>query len=143
MYIINKNTYFIVKKERKIEITEKENFFQFEEHFNKFLTENCNYYGSSYEGRKESSKYLLQLRSKVPIILNERKNIVLFSISSDRNRDNIWFVYNNILTYKKIKEYVEVTFKNNEKVVFLISYNIFKNQMNKCSRLISIFLLRE
>ena len=64
-------------------------------------------------------------------------------MESDRNQNNIWFVYNNVLSFKKIKNYVEVTFKNNEKTLFLISYNIFKNQMIKCYQLIALFLLRK
>ena len=96
-----------------------------------------------YEGRKNGSRYLLSLTSKLPIILNEKKNLVLFPISSDRSKNNIWFLYNNILSYKKVKNYVEVTFKNKEKMIFLISYYIFRNQMLKCSQLLTILLLRE
>ena len=142
-YIINENTYFLVKKDLSLEIMEEKQSYQIEENINEILNDSCKYYGSSYDGRKAGTKYLLPITSKVPIFLNEKKNIVIFPIESDRNKNNIWFVFNNILSYKKVKNYVEITFKNNEKYIFLMSFHIFKNQMIKCSQLISIFLLRE
>ena len=142
-YIINESTYYLIKNNKQSEIMEKNNKVILPISLNTILDENCNYFGSSYEGRKASARFFLQINSKVPIILDEKKNIILFPMESDRNQNNIWFVYNNVLSFKKIKNYVEVTFKNNEKTLFLISYNIFKNQMIKCYQLIALFLLRK
>ena len=142
-YIIDEDTYFLIKKEKRVEVVTKNQNYEFMVTFDNFINESCKYYGSSYEGRKKGSRYLLSLTSKLPIILNEKKNLVLFPISSDRSKNNIWFLYNNILSYKRVKNYVEVTFKNKEKMIFLISYYIFRNQMLKCSQLLTILLLRE
>ena len=142
-YIIDEDMYFLIKKEKRVEVVTKNQNYEFMVTFDTFINESCKYYGSSYEGRKNGSRYLLSLTSKLPIILNEKKNLVLFPISSDRSKNNIWFLYNNILSYKKVKNYVEVTFKNKEKMIFLISYYIFRNQMLKCSQLLTILLLRE
>lgn len=142
-YIINEDMYFLIRKEKRIEIVTKEQNYVFIGCFDTFINESCKYYGSSYEGRKNGSRYLLSLTSKLPIILNEKKNLVLFPINSDRSKNNIWFMYNNILNYKKVKNYVEVTFKNKEKMIFLISYYVFRNQMLKSSQLLTTLLLRE
>ncbi len=143
MSYINENTLFIMKKHEKVEIISLDGKIETKEHITKILDESCLYYGSSLEGRIKSSKYLTKLSSKVPIILNEKENLILFPIYSMRNEVGLWFIYNNIMNYRKVKKYVEVTFKNNEKVLFLISYNIFYNQMLKCGNLLAIFSLKK
>ena len=142
-YIINEDMYFLIKKAKKVEIVTAKQNYDFMVSFDTLINESCKYYGSSYEGRKNGSRYLLNLTSKLPIILNEKKNLVIFPMNSDRNKNNIWFMYNNILSYKRVKNYVEITFKNKEKMIFLVSYYIFKNQMLKCGQLLTILLLRE
>ena len=141
-YIINQNTLFIQELET-LEIYEKDQKFLYQGSLNKILDESCNYYGSSFQGRKKATKYLIGITSKAPIILSESQNLFLFPIFSSRNKVSLWFVYNNILSYRKNERFVDVTFKNNQQITFLISYNIFHNQLLKCSYLYAIANLKQ
>lgn len=140
--LINEDTYMIIKKNEILEIVDKDKVINQEISFTKYLNESCKYYGSTYRGRKSASIYLTGYKSKVPIIISESKKILIFPLFSSRNIDNIWIVYHNVYSFKKVKNYVEVTFKNQEKVILLVSYNIFKNQYFKTSNLIAILSLR-
>ena len=40
----------------------------------------CLYFGSSYEGRKESAKYTAGIEMKVPVLIEESRNIIFFPL---------------------------------------------------------------
>lgn len=142
-YIINEKTFYLMEKYQNIEIIEEKQVIKLKKSILSLIDENCKYYGSSYQGRKSATKYLIGITSKRPIFLSEKKNILLFPIYSERSQEKkIWFVYNNILKYRKVKKYVEVTFKNGETYLFLISFNVFKNQFLKTSELLAIMILQ-
>ncbi|MEG1287854.1 MAG: competence protein ComK [Bacilli bacterium] len=143
-YIINKNTNYLVEEDYKTKISEKNNFIIVNTSLLKIIDESCNYFGSSYKGRVSGTKYLIEVTSKPPIIINESSLLVIFPLFSPRRNDSLWVNYNNVLTYRKITaKSIEVIFKNYEKVKFNVSYNIFNNQIYKCSRLLSIYTLRK
>lgn len=142
-YIINEKTFYLMEKYQNIEIIEEKQVIKLKKSLLSLIDENCKYYGSSYQGRKSATKYLIGITSKSPIFLSEKKNILLFPIYSERSQEKkIWFVYNNILKYRKVKKYVEVTFKNGETYLFLISFNVFQNQFLKTSELLAIMTLQ-
>lgn len=143
MPYINENTLFIMKNNQQVEIVSTEGKIVCIDYITKILDESCLYYGSSLDGRIKASKYLTKNNSKVPIIINEKDNLLLFPIYSLRNEIGLWFVYNNIISYRKVNKYVEVTFKNNEKILFLISYNIFYKQILKSGNLLAIYALKK
>ncbi len=143
MPYINENTLFIMKNNQQVEIVSTEGKIVCINYITKILDESCLYYGSSLDGRIKASKYLTKNNSKVPIIINEKDNLLLFPIYSLRNEIGLWFVYNNIISYRKVNKYVEVTFKNNEKILFLISYNIFYKQILKSGNLLAIYALKK
>ncbi len=142
-YIINKDTYFLMKNGDNWEIIEKTKKLVNRDNILNILNESCFYYGSSYFGRKKATKYLLGISSKAPIILNEKENLLLFPIFSLRSDKGLWFIYHNIVSYKKVNNYVEVTFLNGETYLFLLSFTIFKNQYLKCGNLLAKITLRK
>ena len=60
-YIINESTYYLIKNNKQSEIMEKNNKVILPISLNTILDENCNYFGSSYEGRKASARFFLQI----------------------------------------------------------------------------------
>lgn len=140
--LVNENTYIIIKKGEKTEIVDNKQVINIDISFNKYINEICNYYGSSFRGRKEATQYLTGFKSKVPIILSESKKIAIFPLFSMRCDNNIWIVYNNVLSFKQVRQYVEVTFRNDEKIILLVSYNVFKNQYLKTSHLLTVLTMR-
>ena len=42
------------------------------------IDDSCNYYGSTYQGRYEGTKNMIGMNYKLPIIIEESKNIIFF-----------------------------------------------------------------
>lgn len=109
----------------------------------KILDYSCKYYGSSYLGRKEGSMNILKNIYKIPIIVEESRNIIFFPISSTRQNDTTWISLKNIKSYKKVDKNTEIIFKNNKKILLKISYYSLQNQILRSSYLEMIFLSRK
>lgn len=138
-YIINENTLYIVKKDEGIEVFEIDNtIFLKDKTIKKFLNDSCTFYGSSLKGRQKGSESLITDTYKLPIIIKDRKLLVLFPIKEGKN--TIWINYNNIIDYHQIsKVKVLIEFKNKQTVHFNTSYYSFHQQILKCSRLIIVY----
>lgn len=104
----------------------------------KIIDYNCKINGSSYIGRYESAKLLLEKKSKLPIIIEEKNDIIYIPTNSIRNDECCWISYNNIVNYYKNDKKVTIVFENNKKVDLNISYNIFEKQINKVVKLLAI-----
>ena len=80
---------------------------------------------------------------KIPIIVEESRNIIFFPISSTRQNDTTWISLKNIKSYKKVDKNTEIIFKNNKKILLRISYYSLQNQILRSSYLEMIFLSRK
>lgn len=109
----------------------------------KILDYSCKYYGSSYNGRKEGSISILKNIYKIPIIVEESRNIIFFPISSPRYHNSTLISVRNIKSCRKIEKNTEITFKNGKKMIFKISYSSLQNQILRASYLEMIFLSRK
>ena len=109
----------------------------------KILDYSCKYYGSSYNGRKEGSISILKNIYKIPIIVEESRNIIFFPISSPRYHNSTWISVRNIKSCRKIEKNTEIKFKNGKKMIFKISYSSLQNQILRASYLEMIFLSRK
>lgn len=96
----------------------------------------CKYFGSSYEGRKEGTKSILNIDYKVPIIIEGTNNLIFFPTSSPYSIDCCWISLKDI---KNVREYkdkgCEITFNNNKKVIIPVSKRMINNQILRASRL--------
>lgn len=101
----------------------------------KIIDSNCRIFGSSLNGRIESSKYWLGCDYKLPIIIDEIRNLVFFPTRSIDSSENIWFSYNTIEDYKEVKNGIELTLKNDKKIIINESFNVFENQYIRASKL--------
>ena len=56
----------------------------------KILEHSCEYFGSSFDGRKEGTKKLLGITHKSPIIVEESRKIIFFPTNSPDRKDCAW-----------------------------------------------------
>lgn len=132
-YSINANTLALIPiGKKKTKVYENHDDFIIEENIQKIMDNNCKYYGSSIDGRKNGTYSLTGYIYKAPIILSEKKNIIFFPTCSPRLKDCSWICVNNILKIKsKNKDNTIIEFINDESIDFNISYNILQNQYLK------------
>ena len=103
------------------------------------LEHSCEYFGSSYDGRKVGSKDVLNSSYKLPIVVEDTRNLVFFPTTSPLDEDCSWISLKNIKEYRRIDDLnTEVEFKNGKIITVGISYNSFNNQVLRASRLESI-----
>ena len=144
MYKINSNTCALIQENiGTTKIIDDKNEIIINTPLNKILNYNCIYYGSSLKGRLESTKYILGNKYKLPIIIEENKEIIFFPTTSTRNENCIWLSLQNIDRYENHQTYITVHFKNLQKLDINISSNFFENQVLRATRLLLILKSRK
>lgn len=145
-YIINKNTLLIrtnINKTGIIILDDKKTII-IDNNLQKFINDSCKYYGNSYKGKLESSKLYLNKSIKLPIVINEISELIIFPTSSIRNSNCIWIVYNNIDSIKKFDyNNTIIIFKNGIEICINCSYYIINNQISNCARLKCLLIERK
>ena len=100
------------------------------------MEHSCEYFGSSFEGRKEGTKKLLGITHKSPIIVEESRKIIFFPTTSPDKEDCIWINLEKIDKYFETgKKQSAIQFKNGEILNFDISYGSLSNQILRATRL--------
>ena len=100
------------------------------------MEHSCEYFGSSYEGRKEGTKKLLGITHKSPIIVEESRKIIFFPTTSPDKSECIWINLEKIDKYYKLdKKKSAIKFKNGDIIELNISYGSLQNQILRASRL--------
>ena len=135
-YEINSSTLAIIPiDEETSKIYEEENEYIVKKSSNSIIKENCEFYGSSYEGRCIGTKSLTGIKTKYPIIIEESRNIIFFPTTSIRTQQSSWIALNKIKNYKKLNNKSKVYFKNDSKVSLDISYYSLENQICRATML--------
>jgi len=99
----------------------------------------CNYFGQSYEGRKEGTKALMGATHKPPIILETSTRMYLFPTSSPKRDDCAWLLHSHIIEYySSLTGTTNVVFSNNKMITLDISVGSFKNQLTNTAQLSTI-----
>ena len=141
-YEINDDTLAIIPKNNKLTIVyEKYNNYIINQNIKDIINNSCKYYGSTFEGRKVASSSILKVNYKVPIMIEESKNIVFFPTTSLRNNNCSWISLNNIERYERNYRGSKIYFNTGKTLIIPISYGILNNQILRSSRL--IYLLDE
>ena len=129
-YEINRDTLAIIPiDENTSKIYEEENEYIINKSSNSIIKENCEFYGSSYEGRCIGTKNLTGIKTKYPIIIEESRNIIFFPTTSVRTQQSSWIALNNIETYSKNQNKSKIKFKNNKDININISFYSLENQI--------------
>ena len=142
-YEINSNTMALISiNDKQTEIIEKDNNFIINMNTMDIIKNSCEYFGSSYLGRKEGTKKLIGIKSKCPIIIEETNKLIYFPTSSPRLNNCSWISFNNIKKYINNNGKTTIIFDNNKKLDLEISYGIIDNQILRSSLLESILQKR-
>lgn len=108
------------------------------------IKNSCLFFGCSFEGRKEAVKNILGIDMKVPIIIEDSKDIIFFPIGNCINKNSIWISYQNLVKYSKLNEFSTVLyFHNNKRIVVDAKYNLIDNQVIRCIKLVALLNKRK
>ena len=143
-YKINNKTLAIVPiSDNKSKIYENNNVIVVENSVKNLIEENCRYYGSSYEGRKQGTCDLIGVTHKSPIIIEDSAGIVFFPTCSPRLKNCSWISLNNIESYRQYQTDSIITFQNNLALKIPVSSKIINNQVLRATRLESVHQKRK
>ena len=100
------------------------------------MEESCKYFGSSYEGRKIGAKEILGAEYKVPIVVEDSDNLIVFPTTSPSSDDCVWISLKRVKRIEKIKSHqTKVIFDNNKELLVDCSFRTMENQLSRASRL--------
>ena len=136
-YEISSATLAIVPLGEEIsKVYEEEDEYIVQKSANSIIKDNCEFYGSSYEGRCIGTKTLTGIKTKFPIIIEESRNIIFFPTSSTRTKQSTWIALNKIKEIsKKEHQNSEILFKNQDTLDLDISVNSLENQIVRATML--------
>ena len=60
----------------------------------KIMEDSCKYFGSTYKGRKDGAKEILGAEYKVPIVIDNSNDLIVFPTTSPLAEDCIWVSLN-------------------------------------------------
>lgn len=135
-YEINEGTLAILAKNKKSLILEDDKKYVVDSLPFDVVDHSCKYFGSSYEGRKEGTKEILHINYKVPIVVDNSRNLIFFPTNSPLSDDCSWLSLKSI---KSIKEgsfnTTDVIFNNGVSINIPVSKRTMDNQILRASRL--------
>jgi len=136
LYNITKETLAIIPNGHNSKVIEVNKTLEIKDTGVNIVSRNCILNGSTFEGRKKSSAFLIKTSYKPPIIISETKGIIFIPTHSERNKKCIWINLNGILFYEaKSKNTIIIEFINHEKTIINVSYSIFDKQLLRATRL--------
>lgn len=137
-YFINEDTLILVPgNKNRTKIYDKEGIYEINTNILNIVEKSCNYYGSSFEGRCTGSKSILNMNYKLPIIIDEVKEVIMLPTSSPSNSNCYWICLNNIEDYYKKGDKIVIEFMNKTTFEFKISYYSIENQILRATLLLT------
>lgn len=136
-YEINEGTLAVIALDNgKCKVIEDNNEYVIDSNSFNVIDDSCKFFGSSYEGRREGAKSILNVSYKLPIIVENSKNLIFFPTSSPMSSDCSWISLKDV-KYVLQMEYntSKIVFKNGEEVEVPVSRRIIDNQLLRASRL--------
>ena len=136
-YEINRGTLAIVPNETTNSLVyEDEERYLIEEKPCQIMEESCKYFGSTYDGRKNSARDILGAEYKVPIIVEDSDNLIVFPTTSPQSDECIWISLRRVKKFEKIDgTNTRIIFDNNKEIIVPCSYRSIENQVSRASRL--------
>ena len=132
MYEIDLSTVMLIGlDEDRTKVVTLDNEFIVNINCRKIVDNSCKFFGSSLSERVNTTKRLINISSKSPIIIEESRNIIFFPLKSVREKYNIWISFNNLTKYVKSDEKTVFIFNNIKEVVLDFSYYIIDNQVTR------------
>lgn len=142
-YEINEDTYAVIANSvGNSKVIEKECEYTVNNDAYKIMDESCQYYGSSYKGRLQAAKKILNCSYKLPILVEESSCLIFFPIKSSLADDCCWINLNSIKNVEKDGNGTKITFQNGQSITFDVSKLSLENQIYRSSRLESLIKKR-
>ena len=136
-YFINEDTLILLPKNTNVtKIYELETEYIINKNVFEIVEESCQYYGSTYNGRYISAKKTLQMDYKLPIIIDEFKEVILFPTCSPKLDTCVWICVNNVENYYKKGNKSIIKFSNNMEKEINLSINVLENQILRATMLL-------
>ena len=135
-YEINKNTLAIVGiNDFKSMVIESDNNYVIEDNSYQVMEDSCNYFGSTFKGRVEGTKKMLDISYKVPIIIEESNELIFFPLSEIDNSKCTWISLRWFDKVIKENNNTYIYFKNGEKININVSKYVVENQVFRSLKL--------
>jgi len=136
-YEISKGTLAILPNEKNSSVVyEDDNRYIIKETPFKIMEDSCKYFGSTYEGRKDGAKEMLGAEYKVPIVVEDSSNLIVFPTTSPLSDDCVWISLKRVERIEKIDaNNTKIIFDNNTEIIVDSSYRTIENQLSRASRL--------
>lgn len=144
-YEFNKGTLAIIPngKESSL-IYEDESRYIIEDNPLNIMEVSCKYFGSSFDGRIQGAKDILGAEYKVPIIIEDSNNLVVFPTSSPRSNDCCWISLNRVDNIYRIdNDNTKIVFDNEREIIVPCSFRSIENQFSRASRLKTVLHKRK
>ncbi len=136
-YEISKGTLAVVPNECSSSlIYEDESRYVIDENPFKIMDDSCKYFGSTYEGRKNGARDILGAEYKVPIVIEDSDNLIVFPTTSPSSDDCAWITLKRVKKLEKIDSCnTKIIFDNNVEIIVPSSFRSMENQLSRASRL--------
>ena len=136
-YEISKGTLAIVPNEKENSLVyEDDDRYIIDQTPLEIMESSCRYFGSTYNGRKESARDILGAEYKVPIIVEDTDNLIVFLTTSPLSDDCIWISLKRVKRFEKIDACnTKIIFDNNREIIVPCSFRTIENQVSRASRL--------
>ncbi len=136
-YEISKGTLAIVPNEKENSLVyEDDDRYIIDQTPFEIMESSCRYFGSTYNGRKDSARDILGAEYKVPIIIEDTNNLIVFPTTSPLSEDCIWISLKRIKKFERIdSSNTKIIFDNNKEIIVPCSYRTIENQISRASRL--------
>lgn len=143
-YEINKSTLAVVPiDENRSRVLEETTEYIVNKSSFEIIEDSCKYFGSTYQGRYDGTKNLIGMSYKLPIIIEESRNIIFFPTSSPRTKECAWIALTHLDNYINDKNDSYISFKNGYKLKVNVSIFALENQILRASRLESVLRSRK
>lgn len=142
-YIINNNTVAIIGIDKfSSKVIEKDKEIIVNLSSTEIIENSCLYYGSSLQGRIEASSKIIFNSYKVPILINNKDNLIFFPTISPNSNHCIWVSVNYVYELSINNKIVSIKFKNGSEIDTNLSLYSLENQLYKSYRFASIMYSR-
>ncbi|MDD3453270.1 MAG: competence protein ComK [Bacilli bacterium] len=135
-YEINPSTLMITPLSNSVsEVIEEDNKYLINKSANEIIDYSCRFFGSSYAGRYQGTKSVIGYNYKLPIIIDEIREIIFFPTCSPKYGKCHWISSKKINSIKKEDNKTTIIFKNGFSFSLDISYYSLENQIFRSSYL--------
>lgn len=124
--------------EEKTEVIELGRKFIVEEKITEIIKRSCEFYGCTLDGRIQGSKLQLGTKYKLPIIIENTREIIFFPTISPRLQECSWISLKNIKSYKEHNYGTIVEFRDKNNLYIPISLESLENQIFRATKLMLI-----